>query len=489
MYQELVIAAFVLVSLGSGELAGGVPEWMPREAVRVWAICLVPFAVLAFLGTVSSWRAARRVERGDVAAIGGLEATLVVLRVLAVLIHGVNCLVLGWPSLVRDAMAEIAAASMLVGALPPIAIIVSCWWWMEPVERRVREALLARRLQTTGLEGSDLSPPQRSRGAYVWFWTRQSVLPVVIPLAVISVWIQSVESVLGSQTPPAWVAAAQALGAIAMLVLGPFVLRRVWTTERLPESSVRSLLAGVCARSGVRVREFLLWRTGGTMHNAAVLGFFAPARYILVTDAMVESMPARALEAVAAHEVGHVRGRHLLWLGLSTLATALVVGMITAWLASALFMWVADRWQLTEAVGPSLRRAFELTIIIVTFATVIVTFGWVSRRLEWQADAFAAKDLSASDPETATVDPDAANRVSEALGLVAGYNGINPNRFMFRHGSIRARQRHVERLIGMPRASLPIDAIVRRIKILTVLALLSSAGLTAWEIWRGAPPN
>jgi Zn-dependent protease with chaperone function len=483
MYQELVIAAFVLVSLGSGGLSGGVPDWMPAELARVWAICLSPFAVLAFLGTVMSWRASRRVERGDLAAIGTLEATLVVLRVFAVLIHGVNCLVLGWPTLVRDAMGDIAAASMLAGALPPVLIIVACWWWMEPVERRLRHALIARKLHTSGLTASDVAPPHRSRFAYVWFWTRQSVLPVILPLAVISLWIQSVEHILAERASPGWIAAAQAVGAIAMLILGPFVLRRVWNTESLPDSSIRSLLASVCARSGVRVRDFLLWRTGGTMHNAAVLGFFGPARYILVTDAMVEAMPARALEAVAAHEVGHVRGKHLLWLGLSTLASALIVGALTAWLASMALVWAADYWQLTEAVGPLVRRSFELAIVIITFTTVIIAFGWVSRRLEWQADAFAAKDLSAATTGGPLVDPDAATRVSEALGLVAGYNGINPNRFMFRHGSIRARQRHVEHLIGKPLAALPIDAVVRRIKVLTVLGLLCAGGLTAWDIW------
>ena len=489
MYQELVIAVFVLLSLGGmgvGSDGGSeIPAWMPAEAVRAWSVCLVPFLTLAAIGTWSSWRAVRAVDRGDVEAIGTLEATLVVLRVLAVVVHGVNCLVLGWPGLVSRATGGIVLVDTLIAAGPALMLIVAGWWWMEPVERRVRQASIARRLQTTGLEAAHAARSYPSRVGYVWFWSRQSVLPVLVPLILISLWTQGAALLLGERAGEGWVFAAQAVGVVGLLALGPVLLRRVWTTERLGESSVRDLLAAVCARSGIRVREFLLWRTGGTMHNAAVLGFFAPARYILVTDAMVESMPAGSLEAVASHEVGHVRGRHLMWLGLSTLAAVLLLGALSQWAAWLTLVKVAQTWSLSEDEQRSAVHWFSVAAIVMTFVGVFVCFGWVSRRFEWQADAFAVKDLSAARQEGERVGPQAAGQVSDALGLVAMYNGLNPRRFSWRHGSIRTRQRRVERLVGVPVAALPIDRDVRRIKVITVLSLLAFAGLAAYEtLWR-----
>jgi Zn-dependent protease with chaperone function len=302
----------------------------------------------------------------------------------------------------------------------------------------------------------------------------------------ISLWSDAAERLLRERLPPGWIIAVQALGVLSVLALGPILLRRVWNTQRLPESSIRDLMAAVCDRSRVKVREFLLWRTGGTIHNAAVLGFFAPARYILVTDAIIESMPGPLLEAVAAHEVGHVRRRHLLWLGLSTLAAILLAGLLSGWLAWVALVWAADRFALTETSGPPVRTALEAVSVLLTLAVGLTWFGWVSRRFERQADAYAAQDLSRAAGSPA-VTPDAADRVSDALGLVAGLNGIAPTQFLWRHGSIRSRQRHLMRLSGLPLDALPIDAAVRRLKLLTTLALATAIGVMLYDAFSSSP--
>jgi STE24 endopeptidase len=384
---------------------------------------------------------------------------------------------LGWPALVRAAVGDLLALDEWIATLPPMLLVVGGWWWFHPIERRLRDATIARTLHTPE------SPPLRafpSRPAYVWFWLRQSLLPILVPIAIISLWSDAAERLLSPHAPQGWVLAAQAAGVLLVLVMGPLLLRRVWNTHRLPESSIRALLAAVADRSRVRVREFLLWRTGGTIHNAAVLGFFAPARYILVTDAIIESMPAPLLEAVAAHEVGHVRRRHLLWLGLSTLAAILLAGLATGWLAWVSLLWAADRFALTEETGPPVRAALEALSVLMTLAAGLLWFGWVSRRFERQADAYAAQDLSRA-AASGSITPEAADRVSEALGLVAGLNGIAPTRFMWRHGSIRARQRHVLRLSGRPIDALPIDATVRRLKVLTTLALAVAVSFLVYD--------
>src|SRR5690606_39266300 len=68
-------------------------------------------------------------------------------------------------------------------------------------------------------------------------------------------------------------------------------------------------------------------------------------------------------------------------------------------------------------------------------------FGLVSRRFEWQADAFAAADLSrAAASECLVPSPqclvsdEAAGAMSGALGAVAALNHVPPRRFSFRHG-------------------------------------------------------
>lgn len=475
MIQEVAIAAFVLASLAAG--LGAEPLWSAPTAAQSWAVCLAPFAVLALFAQMLSRRAARRVDRGFALAAVNLERALIVLRFVGLLAHAVNCLALGWLALVRGAVGDVLVLDEWLAAFPPILLVVGSWWWFYPIERSLRDATLARTMHAPDATPLRVLPP---RSEYVWFWTRQSLLPILIPIAMISLWSDTAERLLTERLPPGWIVAVQALGVLGVLVLGPILLRRVWNTQRLPESSIRDLLTAVCDRSRVKVREFLLWRTSGTIHNAAVLGFFAPARYILVTDAIIESMPGPLLEAVAAHEVGHVRRRHLLWLGLSTLASILLAGLLSGWLAWVALVWAADRFALTEASGPPVRTALEALSVIATLAIGLTWFGWVSRRFERQADAYAVQDLSQA-AGSDRVTPEAADRVNEALGLVAGLNGIAPTRFMWRHGSIRSRQRHILRLAGLPLDALPIDATVRRLKLLTGLALVAAVSFMIYD--------
>ena len=50
------------------------------------------------------------------------------------------------------------------------------------------------------------------------------------------------------------------------------------------------------------------------MINGAVMGAITPVRYILLTDALLETLPRERVEAVMAHELAHVRRHHIFWL-------------------------------------------------------------------------------------------------------------------------------------------------------------------------------
>ena len=78
----------------------------------------------------------------------------------------------------------------------------------------------------------------------------------------------------------------------------------------MTDSPTRKRLENLCTANGLRYRNILVWRTGSMITNAAVLGFWGPLRYLLVTDALLDEMTSDELTAVFAHEVGHVVGRH-----------------------------------------------------------------------------------------------------------------------------------------------------------------------------------
>jgi STE24 endopeptidase len=484
MIQETVIAAFLLVVL-----AGAVEPGASADSALVRAAWTL--GPMALIGVWCVWRVGlwgRQLDRGRLSAVDAAERTVVLARLLALSWHAWSLFAWGWADAVRAMVGDLVLADELLASSPPIVIVMVSIASFYAVERRLREAVVRRAL----LEGWPV-PPLLSRWRYVWFWFRHAVAPVILPVCLLAAWAESVDRFWptggegsSGETPGGtakdwWAIAVQGAGVALIVALGPWALTRVWPTIPLGAGELRDRLRAVCGRNAVRVANILLWRTGGTIHNAAVLGVLPRFRYILVTDGLIERMPAPLLEAIAAHEVGHVRHRHLAWLAASTIAGAMTLASALGWGAWGVLSWSAPRWHGSQEEFDALVEGVRLGVGLATLMGAILWFGFVSRRMEWQADAFAAADLTRSeDPTALRVAPEAAGRVIHALGEVAMLAGIHPDRFMWRHGSIRTRQRKLGELMGCDLAGMPPDRVVRKLKLGTIVLLALGAAAMFW---------
>jgi Zn-dependent protease with chaperone function len=263
---------------------------------------------------------------------------------------------------------------------------------------------------------------------------------VLVPALTILAWYELLDRGTRRFETPPWLPliALQLMGTLAVLTLMPAVLRRVWDTIRLDPGPLREILDRMCRDQRVRIRELLVWRTHGTMLNGAVMGFFGPIRYILLTDALLESLTGAQVEAVMAHEIGHIRRRHMIWLGLAGLGALLLGADVGHWTLIRFFPAYAN-----DELAQSL-------VLLITIPAAILWLGYVSRRFEWQADAFAVQHLSGSRPGRPAVEvsAEAIVAMSSALEVVARLNHIPRHRFSFRHGSIASRQHRLQSLVG-----------------------------------------
>jgi Zn-dependent protease with chaperone function len=123
------------------------------------------------------------------------------------------------------------------------------------------------------------------------------------------------------------VAVWNAVYATVLLVLFaagvPWLLRNTWQTVELPEGSERSLLESVARLANFRCRRLLVWRTGNSVANAAIVGLFSRQRAVLFTDLLLAQLDLRQLASVFAHEIGHAKIDH--------------VAIFAAWAFAALF--------------------------------------------------------------------------------------------------------------------------------------------------------
>src|SRR5205085_472468 len=150
-----------------------------------------------------------------------------------------------------------------------------------------------------------------------------------------------------------------------VFVTAPALLAIILRTQPLRDSPLRQRLEEICRRTRLRYRDILLWQTDNNMGNAAVMGLIPQVRYILLSDLLLESMTDEQVEAVFAHEVGHIVHRHMAWY--VVLIVILMLGMSVA--ATWLGVYI-----------PSLPEKYlDIILNVLGLGVFLCVFGFLSR--------------------------------------------------------------------------------------------------------------
>jgi STE24 endopeptidase len=375
-----------------------------------------------------------------------------------------------------------------LAAVPVVLSILLVWIATYPADRAVREIAL----ETYLFRGRPVRPIW-PLGRYLVFNLRHQVLFILVPMLLIlaardliTLYEQPLREISGQRVLPDLLLG---FSAVIVAVIAPLILRRVWVTQPLPEGPLRDRLLYLCRKLRMRCRDILVWHSGGMIVNAAVMGVLAPFRYLLITDAMLEQMDDRRIEAVFGHEAGHVKRHHILFF------------LLFAFISGCLVMMLGQR---SQDMG---RLGYQIGVAVVALALTLkwgLLFGWISRRFERQADIYGVRALAASglpcqvpcalhspgadhnpgdrqragDPLCQT----AAHVFGDTLNEVAVLNGIPPNARSWRHGSISSRSRTVIRLAGDPKATARFEQSVYRAKAAILVIALISGLWVAWEL-------
>jgi Zn-dependent protease with chaperone function len=165
------------------------------------------------------------------------------------------------------------------------------------------------------------------------------------------------------------------LVAVQVLV-APLTLLSLRARPLPPET--RQRLRRLAARMGVRVRDIrAIPGRANRLANAAQIGAVPGLRYIVISDYLLDRLDPAEVDAVVAHELGHVRGHHL---GLRLLT---VFGVWAA-LEAALVTTTAH-----EGTTPAL---LMLVPVLVAFPLgLIAVQGIAGVRFEHRADDAAAR--------------------------------------------------------------------------------------------------
>lgn len=180
---------------------------------------------------------------------------------------------------------------------------------------------------------------------------------------------------------------------VAAAWLSPLVFRVLLPVTRMRDGPVHGLLTSVAVKARQPVDSIYLWDTKGLrIANAFFTGLGWPFRSVFISSELLNRLSPGDVEAVMAHELGHARHRHL-WVMLAFLLTMPLLATAIAVLVSPGLNGMEPCPVDPTAYDPA-RHADEtgsFIVLMAVLAWLAVGFGYLSRRLEREADEFAAK--------------------------------------------------------------------------------------------------
>ena len=167
-------------------------------------------------------------------------------------------------------------------------------------------------------------------------------------------------------------------------ILAPLLMQFMWKTVPLTDSILREKLERLTEKSRLKYRDIVVWQTGTLLiANAAVAGIFGWNRRIFITDTLLKYFTDEHIETIVAHELGHIRFRHIptyiLFSCLYLLSYPLFFTFVENPILSLVPTRIIETFPFTTSIG-------SMLFFILYF---VFGFRYVSRRFEYQADYFA----------------------------------------------------------------------------------------------------
>ena len=188
---------------------------------------------------------------------------------------------------------------------------------------------------------------------------------------------------------------------LAMVVVYPmFIMPLFNKLEPIEEGNLKKRLFALSERTGFKTKSILVMdgskRSG---HSNAFFAGFGSFRRIVLYDTLIEQMSDTQIEAVLAHEIGHYKLGHI--------PRMLLISGVLSFLLFALLGWLSTSSQLAHSFYFTGLTSEQLILpIFLLFLTIggLISY-WISplgsaisRRHEYQADAFANQAIGDSQP-------------------------------------------------------------------------------------------
>jgi len=227
-----------------------------------------------------------------------------------------------------------------------------------------------------------------------------------LPLAALVLWIMQAAGSLWWL----WAWGVLVVFNLSMMVVYPLWIAPLFNRfqpQPLEDEAIKTRVSELMRRCGFTAKGFFVM--DGSRRSAHANAYFTGlghAKRVVFFDTLLRQLSPDEVQAVLAHELGHFKHRHVLRRMLGVFVLSLAGLALLGWLATRGWFYTGLGVQpnLTlDASAPNNALALLLFMLAVPVFTVFITplFAQLSRRDEFQADAYAARQASRSDLRSA----------------------------------------------------------------------------------------
>ncbi|MGK2897419.1 MAG: M48 family metallopeptidase [Burkholderiaceae bacterium] len=217
-----------------------------------------------------------------------------------------------------------------------------------------------------------------------------------LPIAALMLWIMGTAGSLWWL----WAWGAWMAFNLMILVLYPTVIAPLFNKfVPLSDESLRLRVQALMARCGFAAKGlFVMDGSKRSAHANAYFTGFGAAKRVVFFDTLLNKLTPGEVEAVLAHELGHFKHKHVIKRIVAMFAISLAGLALLGWLSAQTWFYAG------LGVQPSLTAPND-AIALLLFLLVTPVFGFfvaplfarLSRRHEFEADAYACRQASGHD--------------------------------------------------------------------------------------------
>jgi len=248
-------------------------------------------------------------------------------------------------------------------------------------------------------------------------------LPVLLPWFILSI-SADILTILPFELPKQLLLSSQGQIAyflvflVLIAIVGPALIQKFWGCRPLKQGPARYRIELLCQRTQMAYKDIMVWPLfGGRMITAGVMGLVRQFRYILVTPALLRYLEPFEVDAVIAHEIGHIKKKHLLFY-LLFFAGYLIFAFSTLDFITYGIIYMEAVYGIlgrnTNAYATITSISFSIIMIGIFLIYFRYIFGYFMRNFERQADVYAYSIIGAAIPLITTFE-----KIAEASGQPA----------------------------------------------------------------------